>query len=120
MTVDRDVSLNVLAEAIADSSKDLSLSSVSHGRVREVGVHSSAVPVTWDGFGGQVHRDVILLTETHHEVSGDPDLVTGSLGALVENLVLPGAEHDLSIGALDVETGIDADVQMSVHDVSPG
>lgn len=118
VTVDSDVSLDVLAELVTDSGEDLSLTGISHGAVGEVGVHSGTVPVTWDWLGGQVHCDVVLLTETHHEVTRDPDLVTGSLGALVENLVLPGAEHDLSIGALDVETGIDADVQMFVHDVS--
>lgn len=62
----------------------------------------------------------MLLTKSVHKISGDPDLVASSLGSLVEDLVLPRTEHDLSIGAFDVQTSIDADVEMRIHDVSSG
>lgn len=61
----------------------------------------------------------MLLTQSLHKISGDPDFVTGSLGSLVEDLILPGTEHDLSIGAFDVQASIDTDIEMLVHDVSP-
>lgn len=114
-----DMSLDVISEMLTNCGKDLSITSVSHSTVGKVSVHACAIPVSWYRFGSQVHGYVILLTETHHEIPGDPDLVSGFLGTFVEYLILPRAKHDLGICALDVETGINADVQMLVHNVSP-
>lgn len=54
-TVDSDVSLDVFAEIFTDLIEGFLLSASPHNAIGEVGVHSGTIPITWDGFWGQVH-----------------------------------------------------------------
>lgn len=116
--VDSDVTFDVLAELVTDLVEGLLFAASPHDSVGEVGMHTCAVPVTWNWFWVEVQGDVVLFAQTVHEVTRDPDFVSRSLSTLVEDLVLPRSKHDFGVGSFDVESSIDANVQMLIHDVS--
>ena len=117
-TVHFDVLLDVIAEFLTNLVHESLAALVAHGSVGEVGVHAGAVPVALDGFRLQVHGDAVTLANALEQVSRNPHFVAGSGCALGENLVLPLAHHHLSVDALDVDAGIETDLQMFVDDLS--
>ena len=70
------------------------------------------------GFGMEVHVDAVALAEAQEQVAGDPDLVGGPLRALAEDLELPLALGHLGVDALEVDAGLEAEVDVGVDDLA--
>ena len=83
-------------------------------------MHAAAVPVAFDGFGVQIQRDVVLFTDSDHDVARQPDLVSSGLSTLGKDLVLPRSEHDFSVDTFNVQTGLNACIGVFFHDISSG
>ena len=62
----------------------------------------------------QFDDEAVTLRQTLEQVAGHPDLVAAESGALAEDLILPLTHHDLGIDAFDIETRLEADVQVLV------
>jgi hypothetical protein len=80
-------------------------------------VHAGAVPVhvLAERLAVPVHVHAVLFAEAQQEVAGDPDLVSGGLGALAEDLELPLALGHFGVDALVVDAGVEAEVEMRVR-----
>ena len=111
--VHTDVTVDHAAEAFADGREDLFVTTRTHQSVREVGVHARAVPVELsEGLGMPLDGVAILLADPLEQVAGHPDLVTGLLGTLGEDLKFPLAGCDLGVDAFDIQPGFEAGIQM--------
>ena len=73
-------------------------------------MHSTAIPVSFDGLWMELHSDIVLFCYSGQEVPGYPYLVSSSLCSLSKDLILPLAFHDLAIDALNVQSGIYAGI----------
>ena len=62
-----------------------------------------------------VHIHAVFFAQAHQEVAGHPDLVGGVLGAFAEDLEFPLALGHFGIDAFMVDAGIQAEVQVRVH-----
>ena len=66
----------------------------------------------------EVHVDAMLFTETQEQVPGHPDLVSGPLRSLAEDLELPLTLGHFGVDALVVDPGGEAVVEVGVHDLA--
>ena len=122
--VDRDVLVDVLRERGHQLLEVGLPAHLAHMLGGEVRVHPGAVPIERrvegpaDRLAAPFDVDAVLLAEAGHNVAGDPHLVGGALGALAEDLELPLALSDLGIDALDVDSGVEADVDVLLDDLA--
>ena len=77
------------------------------------------VPVAQDGFGleGGVHPEV--LGDAEQQPAGHPQVVGDVERREHPDLELPLAHHDLGVGALDADAGIDAGRRVELDDLPP-
>ncbi len=92
---------------------------LAHGLGGEVGVGARAVPVAEDGLGleGGVHPEV--LGDAEQQPAGHPQLVGDVERREHADLELPLAHHDLGVGALDAQAGVDAGGRVALDDLPP-
>jgi len=82
---------------------------LAHGLGAVVGVASSTVPVTLsDGLGVEGNNDAKSLSDSVHEVTGKPEVVTDGDAKARANLELPLTGHDLRIDTSDLHASIQA------------
>eukprot|EP00212_Chloropicon_laureae_P007113 CAMPEP_0197490130 /NCGR_PEP_ID=MMETSP1311-20131121/4755_1 /TAXON_ID=464262 /ORGANISM="Genus nov. species nov., Strain RCC856" /LENGTH=227 /DNA_ID=CAMNT_0043034591 /DNA_START=90 /DNA_END=769 /DNA_ORIENTATION=+ len=91
---------------------------VSHALGREVGVGTSSVPVSLDRLWIKGAHDAHVLAQSVEEPSGDHHGVSELERADRANLVLPLARHDLRVDSADLNTGLDARVQVGLGERS--
>src|SRR5271157_3017931 len=60
----------------------------------------------------------VLLTETHHQVARDPDIIRGFGRAFGEDLELPLAFCDFSVDALMIDTGGETQFQVLLDELA--
>src|SRR5512132_298135 len=65
----------------------------------------------------EVDINAVPLAEPEHQVTRDPELVSGALGALAEDLEFPLSLRDFGVDALDCDAGRDAEVDVLVDDL---
>ena len=107
------MAIDVLGELFAHLGEDLFVASFAHGTVREVCVHARTVPVgVTERLRVVVDCKAVLFAGALEEVTGKPDLVASTLCALCEDLELPLTCGDLTVDSLNVETCIEADIEM--------
>jgi len=108
LSVDSDVFLVTLAELLNGGVDILESSLGSHLLGRVVGVASSSVPVSADGLGVERDDDAELLSESVHDETGHPHVVSYINSETGSNLVLPLSRHDLSVDTGDLNSGVQA------------
>ncbi len=87
-------------------------------------MHAGTVPIegllvgAQDRFAVILDIDLVFFAETLQQVTGDPDVVGGLLGALAEDLELPLALGDLGIDAFVVDAGIQAEIEVFLDDLA--
>jgi len=109
LTIDGNV-LSVSLGQLLDGGIDfLQATVLTHGLGAVVGVATSAVPVTLgDGLGVEGDDDGESLSESVHEVTGNPEVVTDGDTQAGTNLELPLAGHNLSVDTSDLHTSVQA------------
>jgi hypothetical protein len=91
---------------------------LTHRLGGEVGVASSAIPITSQGLGVERDLDTPLLGNADEEVAGHPEMVTHINARARANLELPLRRHDLSVDTADVDTGVEAGAIVSLDQVT--
>ena len=81
-------------------------------------MHTGTVPVALDWLALPLDVDRVFFAETSHDVAGGPHLVGGGLGAFAEDLEFPLAFGDFGVDAFDIDTGIQADVDVGFDDLT--
>src|SRR4029079_5744568 len=66
----------------------------------------------------EVDIHAVPLAEAEHQVTRDPELVSGALGAHAEDLEFPLTLCDFGVDALDCDAGRDAEVDVLVDDLT--
>src|SRR5207237_9720705 len=66
-----------------------------------------------------VDVDAVAVAQPEHQVPPNPELVCSASGALAEDPELPPALRDLGVDALDLDAGLEAEVDVLVDDL-PG
>jgi len=120
LTVDTNVFgmlLLKLLECLEDALVTLSVVLVERFEA-EVGVASSSIPVTSNGFGIEVNKDSEFLANTLHDVSRHPQLITSSNSNNWSYLVFPLSSHDLCVDSRDIDSGVKASTVVAVSDFS--
>ena len=120
VAVDRDVLHDLLADGFARGVDGLEATRFTHGLGREVGVCTSAVPVTLHGLGVPVHVNAVVLGDALEQPASDPELVTNGDRAQDADLELPLTHHHFGVSAFDGETGTDAGQRVGFDDVTSG
>ena len=80
-------------------------------------MHARTVPihVLAQRLAMPVDIHAVFFAQAHQEVAGHPDLVGGVLGAFAEDLEFPLALGHFGIDAFVVDAGIQAEIQVRVH-----
>ena len=117
-SVHGDVLVLVLVERSHEGLEVSLATLLSHVGGGEVRVHARTVPIhiLAQGLAVKVHVDAVLLTQAHEHVTGDPNLISGGLGALAEDLEFPLALGHFGVDALVVDTGIEALFEVLLDD----
>ena len=111
------MSLDVLAELLTNLAKGVFLAGLAHRRIAEVGVHPGAIPVgVSEGLRMPLNGDPIVFRDALQQIASHPSFVTGTLGALGEDLEFPLAGGHFGIDALDVDARFEAGVEMLLDD----
>ena len=122
--VDRDVLGGVFGEGGHERLEVGLAADFAHELGGEVGVHAGAVPVQRavvgpaDRFAVELDVDAVFLAETNQQVTGDPDIIGGLLGAFAENLEFPLAGGHLGVDALMVDAGVQTEIEMLLDDLA--
>src|SRR5256885_1290962 len=92
---------------------------LAHVLRREVRVQTRAVPVDVGAQRLRMEVDInaVPLAEPEHQVTRDPELVSGARGALAEDLEFPLSLRDFGVDALDRDARCDAEVDVLVDDL---
>ena len=85
---------------------------------RDVGVQTSAVPVTGDGLRSEGDLGTELLSDAVQDEARHPELVAHVNARARTDLVLPLGGHDLGVGAGDVDVGVQAGLVVGLDDVT--
>jgi len=116
-SVDLDVLLVLLAELLTSSVDGLDASLLAHSLGGEVGVASCSVPVSGDGLGVDRDHHPKVLSDLVEDEAGHPEVITDLNSAARADLELPLAGHDLSVGAADLDSGVEAGLVVGLNDV---
>lgn len=84
----------------------------------DVGVETSTVPIAGDGLGSEGDLGTELLSNAVKNEAGHPELVAHGDVVAGTNLVFPLSGHDFSVGAGDVDVGVQAGLVVSLDDVT--
>ena len=118
--VDRNVTLDVLAEFFADRGEDLFLAIFAHSAVGKVSVHAASVPVRFaERLRMQVDRVAMLFGGAFEHVPREPGFITRALSGFGKDLEFPLARRHFGVDTLDVETGFETLIQVLFDDVAP-
>ena len=98
-----------------DSSHVGIISSFSGG---VVSVASGSIPVALDRLGVNTDFNAEGFRDTVEEVSSHPEVVAAFNSFAGSDLELPLSGHNLAVGTVDLNTGIEAGFVMSFHDIS--
>src|SRR6185436_2497488 len=86
----------------------------AHRLGAEVGVAAGAVPVAADGLGRKRSAGAEVLADAVEQPAGHPQVVGDSRAADRADLELPLSGHNLSVDAGNLQTGLEASVQVSL------
>src|ERR1700722_15988 len=80
-------------------------------------MHARAIPIHFRAqrLAVPIHVHTIFFTKAHEQITRDPHLVGGSLGAFAEDLELPLSLRDLGVDAFMVDAGIEAEIEMGIN-----
>ncbi len=79
---------------------------------------SGSIPVTLDRLGVNTDFNAEGFSDTVEEVSSHPEVVAAFNSFASSDLELPLSGHNLAIGSVNLNTGIEAGFIMSFHDIS--
>jgi len=118
LSVNSDV-LSMLGSKLVNGRLDnTQTASLTHALGRDVGVHTSTVPVTLNnGLGVKRAVDLKLFTDPLQNVSGHEELISGVNSDAWSNLVFLLSRHDLSVGSTELNSSVKAG---TVHDIGDG
>jgi len=91
---------------------------LTHGSCGEVGVGSSAVPVSGHGLGVEGHHDSEIFGDSLEDISGDPEVITHVDSLSGTDLILPLCRHDLGICTGHPDAGIQAGSVVSLNNIA--
>lgn len=118
LAVDEDVLL-VAALKLLDGSLDVLHATLdTHLLAGEVAVQTGTVPVTRDGLGVDRDLGAKLLGDAVEKEAGHPEVVTHLNAGAGADLELPLSRHDLSVGARDLDAGVQAGLVVGLDDVT--
>ena len=114
------VALDVVLDLLADRYARLLDRGVAlaHRSGAEVGVCAGAVPVAFDRLGVEGDDHVVVLGDAVQQPAGDIEMVADGQRVGCADLELPLAGHDLGVGALDQQTGVDARLGVLFDDLA--
>jgi len=118
LAVDGDVLVVPLGELLDGGLDDFDSSGFAHRLGGEVGVATSAVPVSLEGLWVEGDLDAPLLGHTDEEVAGHPEVVTHGDTFTGADLELPLGGHDLGVDTRDVDAGVEAGAVVSLDQVA--
>jgi hypothetical protein len=84
----------------------------------EVAVKAGTVPVTGDGLGVPGYAGTEILSDAGKEEASSPKVVTHLNTLARTDLELPLTRHNLSVGARDLDTGVQAGLVVGLDDVT--
>lgn len=118
LAVNSDVLVVPLRQLLNSRVDSLDSSGFTHLLSAEVGVATSTVPVTLEGFGVEGDLDTPLLGDTDEEVTGHPEVVTHGDTLTWSDLELPLRGHDFCVDTRDVNTGVEAGTVVGLNQVT--
>lgn len=118
VTVDGDVLVMALAEALNGSFDGLDAVGFTHGLCGEVGVASGTIPVALEGLGVEGDLDAPLFGNTDEEIPGHPEVVTHGDTFTGANLELPLRGHNLGVDTADVDARVEAGTVVSLDEIT--
>jgi len=108
LSVNGNVFLVLGTQLVNSLSDDFNSTSLTHSFGRNVGVHTSTVPVTLnDGLGVESAVNLELFTNTLEDVTTHEKLITGINSDAWSNLVFLLSGHDLTVSSRDFNTSIE-------------
>ena len=111
--IDADMTINVLAEFLADLGEHGFFTRRPHHFVREVGVHARAVPIQLaEGLGVPVNREAILFTYALEEVPGNPGFISRALCALGKYLKFPLSSRNFGVNPFYINARRQAQIKV--------
>jgi len=115
--VNIDMARNVLTEFIADPGKGIFVTGITHGAIREIGVHTGAIPICMaQRFGVPLNGQAVFFCCTLQNIPGQPGFVARAFGAFCKDLKLPLSRRHFPINAFNIESGFEADIKMILND----
>jgi hypothetical protein len=108
-----DVQVVALAERLGR--RDAGVVVLPHLIGREVRVRSGTVPVAAHGLGVQRRADAEVLADAVQEPAREPQLISDLRCVHRTDLELPLPGHDLGVDARDLETRLEAHVEVLLH-----
>lgn len=118
VTVVGDVLHDLLADGVTCSSDGLHVLVFTHGLGREVGVSTSAVPVTLLRLGGQGDDHVVIFGDAVQQPTSNMHVVANGECVSGTNLEFPLTGHHFGVGAFDHETSIEASLRVLFDDLA--
>lgn len=119
LTVRRDMLFVLLSELLERwDDGGLVASRSAHGCSREVGMASCAVPVSLDRLWCVGNIKMIHLRDSLKQIAGHPEHVTLLNAGGGTDLILPLAGCDLGVDAGDLDSSVDAGLEVGVDDVA--
>jgi len=118
LTVDGNVFFVANTELLDGGVDILETTLCTHGLGGVVGVATSSVPVTLNGLGVERADHTELLSETVHDVSGQPHVVTSIHTDTWSDLVLPLTGHHLTVDSSNLDTSVQAGTVVSLDEVA--
>ena len=116
-TVNVDVLFPVLGKSGHEGFEIFLAANFAHELGGEVAMHARTVPVgVAERLAMEFDVDAVLFAKTQQQVTGDPDLVGGALGALAEYLEFPLALGHFGIDAFVVDAGFEAEIEVLFND----
>ena len=115
VSIKGNVKLVLRSHSLQESLNVVHATDLSHGLGGIVGVATSSVPVT-EELGLEAHRDTEVLSNTSHQVSGNPDLVTNLDSEARADLELPLTWHNLGICSRNLDLSEEASLVVSIDD----
>mmetsp|Transcript_227 Transcript_227/g.1781 ORF Transcript_227/g.1781 Transcript_227/m.1781 type:complete len:387 (-) Transcript_227:27-1187(-) len=109
----------LLPELLTVLLDNIPTSSLAGSCSAEVGVATSAVPITWDGLRIERSDNIVELCDAKHEISAHPQMVTHFDAQAWSNLVFPLSRHNFCIDAANFHASIEASLVVGLDDVAP-
>ena len=81
-------------------------------------MHAGTIPIHifTERFAMKIHVNTILLAQANEEIASNPYLVSGTPGALAENLELPLTFGHFGVDAFVINPGVEAKIEVGIDD----